>query len=282
MLPLKRYIKSVLTAIFCFILIFAFAGCGSSSSVKDPKDAIKDAYGGTQFKITFDSSDLSSPLSDLYYSANNMPVLPSPEKVGYVFAGWYFDSALTNPCDVSNGDLYWKMCNLTLYPKWEKEAIVNNGTYALDYEAKIVDGSVVKGILADTYGWHNFAEDIIADETYIEKNEQGTFLRIQYNCHERGPIFADSADATFEVQAYTVEDPENRVNESLSILDRTSLIQTIYYDISGLNIADPIYLNVSYYNWAADVETREERDRCSVSYKVEFKITRFTQVKTPP
>ena len=272
---MKRYIKSVLTAIFCFILIFAFAGCGSSSSVKDPKDAIKDAYGGTQFKITFDSSDLSSPLSDIYYSANNMPVLPSPEKVGYVFAGWYFDSALTNPCDVSNGDLYWKMCNLTLYPKWEKEAIVNNGTYALDYEAKIVDGSVVKGILADTYGWHNFAEDIIADETYIEKNEQGTFLRIQYNCHERGPIFADSEDATFEVQAYTVEDPENRVNESLSILDRTSLIQTIYYDISGLNIADPIYLNVTYYNWAADVETREERDRCSVAYKVEFKITRF-------
>lgn len=162
-----------------------------------------------------------------------------------------------------------------LVPEVGKEAIVNNGTYALDYEAKIVDGSVVKGILADTYGWHNFAEDIIAEETYIEKNDEGTFLRIQYNCHERGPIFADSEDATFEVQAYTVEDPEGRVNESLSILDRTSLIQTIYYDISGLNIADPIYLNVTYYNWAADVETREERDRCSVAYKVEFKITRF-------
>ena len=185
-----------LAALFC---VFGAAGCAAAVIPSDPKDAIIDKYGNTQFKITFDSKDLASPLSDMYYSANSMPVLPTPEKVGYVFAGWYFDSALTKVCDVENGDLYWQMKNVTLYPKWEKEAIVNNGTYEIDYDAHIVEDSVVKGILADKYGWYNLAEDIIANETYIEKNDQGTYLRIQYDSHERGPIFAEGG-GEFEEQ----------------------------------------------------------------------------------
>ena len=128
-----------LAALFC---VFGAAGCAAAVIPSDPKDAIIDKYGNTQFKITFDSKDLASPLSDMYYSANSMPVLPTPEKVGYVFAGWYFDSALTKVCDVENGDLYWQMKNVTLYPKWEKEAIVNNGTYEIDYDAHIVEDSV--------------------------------------------------------------------------------------------------------------------------------------------
>mgnify|MGYP002747344606 FL=1 len=261
-----------LAALFC---VFGAAGCATAVIPSDPKDAIIDKYGNTQFKITFDSKDLASPLSDMYYSANSMPVLPTPEKVGYVFAGWYFDSALTKVCDVENGDLYWQMKNVTLYPKWEKEAIVNNGTYEIDYDAHIVEDSVVKGILADKYGWYNLAEDIIANETYIEKNDQGTYLRIQYDSHERGPIFAEGGGGEFEVQTYTVTDPGNRISESLSILDRTSVIQTIYYDISGLDLADEITLNVAYYNWGAKLSGNETREQCSVSYKVSFRITRF-------
>ena len=261
-----------LAALFC---VFGAAGCAAAVIPSDPKDAIIDKYGNTQFKITFDSKDLASPLSDMYYSANSMPVLPTPEKVGYVFAGWYFDSALTKVCDVENGDLYWQMKNVTLYPKWEKEAIVNNGTYEIDYDAHIVEDSVVKGILADKYGWYNLAEDIIANETYIEKNDQGTYLRIQYDSHERGPIFAEGGGGEFEVQTYTVTDPGNRISESLSILDRTSVIQTIYYDISGLDLADEITLNVAYYNWGAKLSGNETREQCSVSYKVSFRITRF-------
>ena len=246
-----------LAALFC---VFGAAGCAAAVIPSDPKDAIIDKYGNTQFKITFDSKDLASPLSDMYYSANGMPVLPTPEKVGYVFAGWYFDSALTKVCDVENGDLYWQMKNVTLYPKWEKEAIVNNGTYEIDYDAHIVEDSVVKGILADKYGWYNLAEDIIANETYIEKNDQGTYLRIQYDSHERGPIFAEGGGGEFEVQTYTVTDPGNRISESLSILDRTSVIQTIYYDISGLDLADEITLNVAYYNWGAAPASYRRQD----------------------
>lgn len=258
------------------LCLMGAAACSNDAKVpSNPKDAIIDKYGNTQYKITFDAKSLSSPISDMYYSAENMPVLPTPEKVGYVFAGWYFDSALTKVCDVENGDLYWQMKNVTLYPKWEKEAIVNNGTYDIDFEAHIVDDSVVKGILADKYGWYNLAEDIVASETYIEKNDQGAFLRIQYNSRVRGPIFAENGGGEFEVQTYTVTDPDGRINDGLSILDRTSLIQTIYYDISGLDLADEITFNVAYYNWAAKLEGSETREQCSVSYKVSFRITRF-------
>lgn len=272
----KKFIMRVLTGLMVVLFMFAAVGCNTDSGVpSDPKDAIIDKYGNTQYKITFDATNLASPISDMYYSAKNMPVLPTPEKVGYVFAGWYFDSALTKVCDVENGDLYWQMKNITLYPKWEKEAIVNNGTYDIDFEAHIVEDSVVKGILADKYGWYNLAEDIVAAETYIEKNEQGAFLRIQYNSRVRGPIFAENGGGEFEVQTYTVTDNNGRINEGLSILDRTSLIQTIYYDISGLDLADEIVLNVAYYNWAAKLEDGETREQCSVSYKVSFNITRF-------
>lgn len=272
----KNFIMRLMTGLMVILCLFGAASCANNAGIpSDPKDAIIDKYGNTQYKITFDATNLASPISDMYYSAENMPVLPTPEKVGYVFAGWYFDSALTKVCDVENGDLYWQMKNVTLYPKWEKEAIVNNGTYEIDFDAHIVEDSVVKGLLADKYGWFNFAEDIVAEETYIEKNDQGAFLRIQYNSRERGPIFAENGGGEFEVQTYTVTDVDDRIDDGLSILDRTSLIQTIYYDISGRDLADEITFNVAYYNWGAKLEGGETREQCSVSYKVSFRITRF-------
>jgi uncharacterized repeat protein (TIGR02543 family) len=42
---------------------------------------------------------------------------PIPEKAGYSFKGWFSDSALTVPW-VSTQKV---SCNMTLYPKWEKE-----------------------------------------------------------------------------------------------------------------------------------------------------------------
>lgn len=272
---MNKKIKGILFVVLSVIMALSIAGCAAISGVKTPQDAIKDAYGDEQFKISFYAGTLEEPIADMYYSANDMPTLPTPEKVGYIFAGWFFDSSLTDPCDVSDGDLYWKMCDVTLYAAWNKEAIVNNGTYDIEFEAEIVESSVAKGILADKYGWYKFPEDIVESETYIEKNDSGTFLRIQYDCHERGPIFGDGT-GTFERQTYMVEDGgTGRISEELSVLDRTSTIQTIYYDISDLDLADTITLNISYYNWGAELEEGENREQCSVGYTIEFRITRF-------
>ena len=272
---MDKKLKSVLFIILSLIFALSIAGCSAGVGNRSPQDVIKDAYGDEQFKISFYAGTLEEPIADMYYSANDMPTLPTPEKVGYIFAGWFFDSALTDPCDVSDGDLYWKMCDVTLYAAWNKEAIVNNGTYDIEFEAEIVESSVAKGILADKYGWYKFPEDIVASETYIEKNDSGTYLRIQYNCHERGPIFGDGT-GTFERQTYTVDDGgTGRISEELSVLDRTSTIQTIYYDISDIDLADTITLYISYYNWGAELEDGESREQCSVGYTVEFNITRF-------
>ena len=65
------------------LCLMGAAACSNDAKVpSNPKDAIIDKYGNTQYKITFDAKSLSSPISDMYYSAENMPVLPTPEKVG--------------------------------------------------------------------------------------------------------------------------------------------------------------------------------------------------------
>lgn len=269
-----RKIKYFILTIIALISVGGLVSC-TSDDISDPKDAIIERYGDRQFKISFYAETLSEPISDIYYSAKSMPNLPTPSKVGYAFAGWYFDSALTQVCDVSNGDLYWKMCDLTLYAKWEEERIVNNGTYDIKYEATIVEGSLVKGLLTDKYGYLNFPDDIIEDGTYIEKNNSGTFLRIEYNSHFRGPIFAENSGGEFEVQTYTISSEDGLINEDLSVLDRTSIDQIIYVDITNRNLSDTITLNVSFYNWGADLEDGEDRNQTTVVYKVAFKITSF-------
>ncbi len=269
---MKNKIKGIILLIFLMIMALSIAGCTVQNGINTPQDAIKDAYGDKQYKISFYAGNLEEPISDIYYSANDMPTLPIPERVGYVFAGWFFDSAFTDPCDVSDGDLYWKMCDVMLHAKWEKEAIVNNGKYDIEFEARIDEESIAKGILADKYGWRDFSEDIIASETYIEKNDLGTWLRIQYDAHERGPIFGN--DGNMSKQAYTLTDGgTGRISEELSVFDRTSTLQTLYYDISDLDISQPITLYVEYYNWVSKLESGENRDNCSVSYAVKVDIT---------
>ena len=108
-----------------FIKILLMSGLGAlalsscTSNQSDPIDVIKDHYGDKQFKISFSSEGLEKPLSDIIYSANNIPKLPTPSKVGFRFAGWYFDTQYTKPYETDY--LYTKMCDVTLYAKWEKE-----------------------------------------------------------------------------------------------------------------------------------------------------------------
>ena len=260
-----------------FIKILLMSGLGAlalsscTSNQSDPIDVIKDHYGDKQFKISFSSEGLEKPLSDIIYSANNIPKLPTPSKVGFRFAGWYFDTQYTKPYETDY--LYTKMCDVTLYAKWEEEEFINNGVYEIEYSAKILPNTIVKGSLADEYGYLEFPKDIISDETYIEKNNNGVFLRIQYDMRYHCPTLDD--DGNPGILTYTVSDTAGRVSSTESIIDRTGTIQTIYYDLANLNIADPIMLNVEFYNWNANLKNEEDRSKTKVGYTVEFDITRF-------
>ena len=272
---MKKIYKKLAITMLSLCGFTMLVGCGDKA-ILTPQDAVVDAFGNRQFRISFDSTNLDMPISDMYYSAKNMPVLPTPTKVGYVFAGWYFDQTYSELCDVEAGDLFWKMKNVTLYAKWNVEEIVNNGQYDIEYEAKIVEDSIIMGKLASKYDYYKFPEDIIEYGTYIEKNDSGIFLRIQYDSRTRGPVLggADADGDNFSKQTYTITDRDNRISEELSIFDRTSTLQTIYYNIEGLKLDDTIRLFVEYYNWVDDMP-EEDRASATVEYEVEFNITRF-------
>lgn len=74
---------------------------------------------------------------------------------------------------------------------------------------------------------------------------------MRYHC----PTLDD--DGNPGILTYTVSDTAGRVSSTESIIDRTGTIQTIYYDLANLNIADPIMLNVEFYNWNANLKTKK-------------------------
>ncbi len=249
--------------------VYALTSC--TSSISDPIDLIIRNYGDKEFKISFSSYNLDEPISDLIYTANNIPKLPTPTKVGYRFSGWYFDEAFITP--YSKEFLYTKMTNVTLYAKWEKEEFINNGIYEIEYEARILENTLNKGKLADQYGYLELPDLIVKDETYIEKNENGLFLRIQYDMKYHCPTIDDEGNlGTLTLQ---VTDSNSRISDEESIIDRTGTIETIYYDFSSCNVKDSIYLNVEFYNWNAKLDKESDRVYTKVGYTVEFKITKF-------
>ena len=79
------------------VSIMAIALVGCSNAYTDPKDAIRDQYGNNEYTISFSTNGLDVPLDDISYTANKMPTLPTPARVGYVFSGWYMDSELSIP-----------------------------------------------------------------------------------------------------------------------------------------------------------------------------------------
>lgn len=249
--------------------VYALGSC--SSSISNPIDLIIQKYGDKEFKISFSSYNLDEPISDIIYTANNIPKLPTPTKVGYRFSGWYFDEAYT--IMYSKEYLYTKMTNVTLYAKWEKEEFINNGIYEIDFSCNILEDSIIKGKLADTYGYLKFPELIVKDETYIEKNENGLFLRIQYDMKYHCPTIDD--DGNLGTLTLAVSDKNSRISDTESIIDRTGTLETIYYDFSSCNVSDSIYLNVEFYNWNAKLDDEDDRVYTKVGYTVEFRITKF-------
>ena len=122
--------KNPLICAFAALLIGclgAFAGCSvlTNSAATDPYSAIKQAYGTQQFTISFNSENLAEPIEDMTYTAYNIPKLPTPRRVGYVFDGWFFDSNYQT--QYFDNVLYLYMRDVTLYAKWVKEELVQNG-----------------------------------------------------------------------------------------------------------------------------------------------------------
>lgn len=116
---MKKLFSKVVIGVLCVASLAALPSCSKAGGTKTPQDVIKEAYGDTEYKISFSSEGLDAPLEDLTYTAKSIPVLPSPQKVGYVFGGWFFDKEYHT--QYQDNLLLMTMGDVTLYAKWLKE-----------------------------------------------------------------------------------------------------------------------------------------------------------------
>ncbi len=248
-----------------------FAGCSTNTS-GSPQDVIKDAYGNRQFRISFNSEGLDSPIADITYSADSMPALPTPERVGYIFSGWYMNSSYTTP--YTDGILYLYMCDVTLYAKWERETFETNGTYDIEFSASITDISY-KGELVDKYGYYDLSEYISEEDTYIEKTEDGLLLKLQYEAPTDVP-FGSSDVFTVTVASQSA----STVVMSEEITPDNDREKTLFFNIDNHNLTEPIYFTVSALNYESGLSTTEI-SKTQVIYTLEFNFDRLIGFSRP-
>lgn len=271
----KKSILAILITVLCFSAV-CFTAC-SGYDGQTPQDILENVYGDTEYTISFVAEDADAPVADMTYTAKSMPILPTPTRVGYVFSGWYFDSSYTVP--YSDGILYLYMRDVVLYAKWEQEALSANGTYDIDYNAAIVDDTLSLGELAEEYGYKNWADDIVTDETYIEKTDDGLLLKIQYDCRALEPLSLSDYKSYEVTLASALNDSDIYIADTVD--SYTDTLKTLYIDITGMALSTPIYFNISTINWETEGLTDEQRLATQTTYTIEFSVERMIGFSRP-
>ena len=274
---MKKLFSKVVIWILSAVSLAALPSCSKAGSTRTPQDVIKEAYGDTEYKISFSSEGLDAPLEDLTYTAKSIPVLPSPQKVGYVFGGWFFDKEYHT--QYQDNLLLMTMGDVTLYAKWLKEDLAVSGTYDIDFEAEILEDTVKEGKTAAKFGgYKKFPENISVENTYIEKSDNDLLLKIEYDCMDPEPYGA-LADS-YKVTVNATKNPSSvYIKESVNSLSDT--VKTIYIRITDTDLSKPVYLDIETTNWNAEGLSDEERYGTTTTYTVEFRITRLIGFKTP-
>lgn len=274
---MKKLFSKVVIWILCAVSLAALPSCSKAGSTRTPRDVIKEAYGDTEYKISFSSEGLDAPLEDLTYTAKSIPVLPVPQKVGYVFGGWFFDKEYHT--QYQDNLLLMTMGDVTLYAKWLKEDLAVSGTYDIDFVAEILEDTVKEGKNAAEFGgYKKFPDNISVENTYIEKSDNDLLLKIEYDCMDPEPYGA-LADS-YKITVNALKNPSSiYIKESVNSLSDT--VKTIYIRITDLDLSVPIYLDVETTNWNAEGLSDEERYGTTTTYTVAFRITRLIGFKTP-
>lgn len=275
---MKKLFPKIAVFLLCAISMFALAGCVKDNDIaKTPQDVIREQYGDTEYKISFSSEGLDEPLEDLTYTAKSIPGLPSPQRVGYIFAGWYFDKEYR--MQYQDNLLLMTMKNVTLYSKWIKEDFATNGIYDAEFSANILEDTVKEGKTAEQFGgYKRFPENISEENTCIEKSDNDLLLKIEYDCVDAEPYGA-LADS-YKVMVNALKNPSSvYIKESVNSLSDT--VKTIYIRVTDADLSEPIYLDIETTNWNAEGLSDEERYGTTTTYTVEFKITRLIGFKTP-
>ena len=118
--------KRILTLFCATILIatcfIAWTGCG-----KKTEDETE--YEPQNYQITFETNG-GSPLSPIEWTAGTPLSVLKTTKDGFIFIGWYYDSALQNAFDASDPQI---TKDITLYAKWEENVHIPQ-TFTVSFE----------------------------------------------------------------------------------------------------------------------------------------------------
>ena len=264
---MKKGLLNILILFSALFISFSLASC-ANDSLKDPKDIIAEQYGNKEYKIEFSNTTLKDPIPSISYTAKNIPTLPTPTRTGYIFQGWYFDSNYVYP--YTSESLYLKMKNVTLYAKWEQEKFTKNGIYLVNYETKILEDTIEKGKLTDTYGGYaNFYDFIDLNETYFEKSDDGLFLRLTYD----NKYFA--SPEVFTVTLSSSNGSKFKLDGEKTIAVGTETNRTIYIDWKDNALDTPLYFDINWYNVSNEDIPASDVEKTRTKYTLEFNVTEF-------
>ena len=112
---------------------WSFAGCTVTEDVTlEAQWRLPYAY-----SVIFDHNYAGGTKQEMIFTEGQQAGLPSPQRAGYVFVGWYLDADCTEPFRSSGT---WSD-NLVLYAKWVPE----NGNYVFEAEYTDLTGKVGPG-----------------------------------------------------------------------------------------------------------------------------------------
>ena len=188
------------------------------------------------------------------YSTNDAITLPTAEKQGYTFAGWYSDSALNTK--VGNaGDNYIPKANTILYAKWNSNT---NTEYKVEYYTEKLDGSYE---LNNTATFTGTTDSVVtAEQKVIEGFE---FNENNSSNVKQGTVKPDGSlilKLYYTRKLYTVT---LDVNEGNSL--ETSIKQVKYGDKYG-DLPEPTKEGYTFAGW---YNSKVDGDRVTTTTTVE-------------
>lgn len=130
---------------------WSFAGCTVTEDVTlEAQWRLPYAY-----SVIFDHNYAGGTKQEMIFTEGQQAGLPSPQRAGYVFVGWYLDADCTEPFRSSGT---WSD-NLVLYAKWVPE----NGNYVFEAEYTELEGKQGVGYSSGVSGTDMIVHDVVGD-----------------------------------------------------------------------------------------------------------------------
>ena len=155
-----RLLLIVFAILTCFTMAFS-VGCGNTKNVS----------------VTFETNG-GAEIETATIKSGVEYTLPTPEKDGYVFVGWYLSADLSGEkVDVLNSSMTKE--NVTVYAKWEKpQATItldtNGGTLKDPTVSAAIDSNIYDSVknIAPVKADHMFAYWSVDGKTEIARNKK--------------------------------------------------------------------------------------------------------------